>query len=107
MVIIYTIKLNIYGGIVCRWAKVPYVANITGLGSVFQNPGMLRKLVNYLYRFAPKKRKSFSLRMQKTADIHCIIFLTRLIHRRAVIGQNVSIGNGSVVMAGAVISPCC
>lgn len=57
LVITYTIKPNIYGGIACRWAKVPYAVNITGLGTAFQNPGMLRKLVTHLYRMALKKAK--------------------------------------------------
>lgn len=33
------------------------------------------------------------------------ISLTTLIHPNAVIGENVTIGNGSVVMAGAVVNP--
>lgn len=36
LVITYTIKPNIYGGIVCRCKKIPYAANITGLGTAFQ-----------------------------------------------------------------------
>lgn len=57
LVITYTIKPNIYGGMACRWAKVPYAANITGLGTAFQKPGMLRQLVTHLYRVALKKAK--------------------------------------------------
>lgn len=57
LVITYTIKPNIYGGLACRWAKVPYAVNITGLGTAFQNPGMLRKLVTHLYRMALKRVK--------------------------------------------------
>ena len=36
LVITYTIKPNIYGGSVCRLLSVPYVVNITGLGTAFQ-----------------------------------------------------------------------
>ena len=35
LVITYTIKSNIYGGMVCRRKKVPYAINITGLGTAF------------------------------------------------------------------------
>ena len=57
LVITYTIKPNIYGGMACRMAKVPYAVNITGLGTTFQNDGWLRRLVTFLYRTALKKSK--------------------------------------------------
>lgn len=55
IVITYTIKPNAYGGIACRLLHVPYAANITGLGTAFQNDGMLRKFVTLLYKVALKK----------------------------------------------------
>lgn len=57
LVITYTIKPNIYGGLVCRELKVPYVVNITGLGTGFQNDGMIKKIVATLYKSALKKAK--------------------------------------------------
>ena len=36
-VITYSIKPNIYGGLVCRRRKIPYYANVQGLGTAFQN----------------------------------------------------------------------
>ena len=33
LVLTYTIKPNIYGGLACRMAHIPYAVNITGLGS--------------------------------------------------------------------------
>ncbi|MCC9081586.1 hypothetical protein LOS23_15945 [Enterococcus faecium] len=39
MVIAYTIKPNIYGGLACRLRKVSYALNITGLGTAFQKRG--------------------------------------------------------------------
>lgn len=57
LVITYTIKPNIYGGLACRMGKVPYAVNITGLGTAFQKQGMLRKLVVSLYKIALKKAK--------------------------------------------------
>lgn len=55
LVITYTIKPNIYGGIACRARGIPYAVNITGLGTTFQNQGMLRKFVTKLYKMAFKK----------------------------------------------------
>lgn len=57
LVISYTIKPNIYGGIACQILHVPYAANITGLGTAFQNDGLLRKLVTILYKIALRQAK--------------------------------------------------
>lgn len=57
LVITYTIKPNIYGGLACRMRGIPYAVNITGLGTAFQKQGLLRKLVVFLYRVALKKAK--------------------------------------------------
>lgn len=54
VVLTYTIKPNIYGSLCCRLCKVPYLVNITGLGSVFEGGGLLQKLVVLLYRVALK-----------------------------------------------------
>lgn len=54
LVITYTIKPNVYGGLSCRQAKIPYAANITGLGTAFQKPGPLRSFVTGLYKSALK-----------------------------------------------------
>lgn len=54
-VLTYTIKPNIYGNICCRLLKIPYIVNITGLGSVFEKEGMVKKLVVFLFRNALKK----------------------------------------------------
>ena len=57
LVITYTIKPNVYGGLACRMMRIPYAVNITGLGTAFQKQGMLRKLVTFLYKIALKKAK--------------------------------------------------
>ena len=57
LVITYTIKPNIYGGLVCRVLRIPYAANITGLGTAFENDGFIKKLVTFLYKVALKRAK--------------------------------------------------
>lgn len=52
MVFTYTIKPNIYGGMACALLGVPYVANITGLGTAVENPGLTQKLTVLLYKLA-------------------------------------------------------
>lgn len=39
LVLTYTIKPNIYGGLACRALHIPYAVNITGLGSAIENAG--------------------------------------------------------------------
>ena len=57
LVITYTIKPNLYGGLICRILNIPYAVNITGLGTVFQNQGLLRKAIRLFYIFSLKKLK--------------------------------------------------
>ena len=54
LVLTYTIKPNIYGGLACRMAHIPYAENITGLGSAIENGGWLKKFVLALYKPALK-----------------------------------------------------
>ncbi|SIS82726.1 glycosyltransferase family 4 protein [Salimicrobium salexigens] len=55
VVLTYTIKPNIYGGIACRLENVPYIANITGLGTAVENGGILRKITLFLYKISLNK----------------------------------------------------
>ncbi|MEH2930367.1 glycosyltransferase family 4 protein, partial [Candidatus Ventrimonas sp. KK005] len=50
IVLTYTIKPNIYGGMMCNYWGIPYIANITGLGTSIENQGFLRYLVLFLYK---------------------------------------------------------
>ena len=50
LVLTYTIKPNIYGGLACRMAHIPYAVNITGLGSAIENGGWLKRFVLMLYK---------------------------------------------------------
>lgn len=54
VVLSYTIKPNLYGGLACKWAKIPQLVNITGLGTAVENPGILQKFVIGLYRLCLK-----------------------------------------------------
>lgn len=58
LVLTYTIKPNIYGGIACSLNKVPYIANITGLGTAVENGGLMQKLTVFLYKLGMEKAKT-------------------------------------------------
>lgn len=49
-VLTYTIKPNIYGGIVARKAGVSFIANITGLGTSIETGGIKKWIILKLYR---------------------------------------------------------
>ena len=55
VVLTYTIKPNLYGGMACRLTHTPQIANITGLGVATEKPGFLRSLTTLLYRLGLKK----------------------------------------------------
>lgn len=57
LILTYTIKPNIYVGIMARIHKINYITNITGLGTTFNNHGLMRKLVIKLYKTALKDAK--------------------------------------------------
>lgn len=51
----YTIKPNIYGAIAAGEKNIPFVANITGLGTAVENPGLSQKITVALYHIAFRK----------------------------------------------------
>ncbi len=57
VVLTYTIKPNVYGGIACRLTRTPQIANITGLGTAVENKGILQKITLALYKIGLKKSK--------------------------------------------------
>lgn len=87
LVITYTIKPNIYGGFACKVLKIPYAVNITGLGTAFQNDGMLKKLVVTMYKTALKKAK--------------IVFFENIENRDVFVKEGIVLIEKTHVLAGA------
>lgn len=50
VVLSYTIKPNLYGGMACRLCRIPQIVNVTGLGSAVENPGWLQRITIILYK---------------------------------------------------------
>lgn len=57
VVLTYTIKPNVYGGMACARMDIPYVVNVTGLGTSIQDGGLLQKITLLLYRYGLRKAK--------------------------------------------------
>lgn len=66
VVLTYTIKPNVYGGIACSLTKTPYITNVTGLGTSVQNNGLMQKITLQLYRIGLKK--SFCILFQNKTN---------------------------------------
>ena len=90
LVITYTIKPNIYGGIACRMAHIPYAVNITGLGSAIENGGWLKKFVLALYKPALKDAK--------------VIFFENTGNRDTLVAAGVVPNGRDVVLNGAGVN---
>lgn len=56
LVITYSIKPNIYAGLICKSRKIPYAANVQGLGTAFEGK-VLAAFVSLLYKMAFRKVK--------------------------------------------------
>lgn len=68
MVFTYTIKPNVYGGIACASLGVPYIANITGLGTAVENSGVLSMITTYLYKYALRKAQKVFFQNQTNLE---------------------------------------
>ena len=55
IVLTYTVKPNIYASIACQQTKTPYLNNVTGLGSILQNKGLLSTLILKLQKIGYRK----------------------------------------------------
>ena len=67
VVLTYTVKPNVYGGIACRINKVPYICNVTGLGSSYINGGITQRIVKYLSKIS--FRKAQKVFFQNSSDM--------------------------------------
>lgn len=88
IVFTYTIKPNSYGGAICAKKGIPYVANITGLGTSIENGGSVAKLTLALYRYG--LRKAQKVFFQNTYNYQFML-------KKGIVGKNCSILPGSGV----------
>lgn len=68
IILTYTTKVCIYGGIVAGKMKIPYLMNVSGLGTAVEQPGLLQPLMINLYRKAAKKAKCVFFQNEQNRD---------------------------------------
>ena len=57
VVLAYTVKCDVYGGIACRQLHVPFIPNITGLGKGIDEGGLTGRITLFLYKIGIRKAK--------------------------------------------------
>ena len=57
VVLSYTIKPNLYGGLASAICGIPQIANITGLGAAVEYPGLLQRFTILLYKVCMRKTR--------------------------------------------------
>ena len=45
VILTYTIKPNLYGGLIARFCRIPFLSTVTGLGTVFYNTSLPNKVI--------------------------------------------------------------
>ena len=90
MVLTYTIKPNIYGGMACRITHTNYAANITGLGTAIQGGGILSKILIRMYRVALNRAKA--------------VFYQNEYNMELMLGQGVNSKEQSILLSGSGVN---
>lgn len=88
VVLTYTVKPNLYGGMACRIKKIPYICNVTGLGSGYLNGGVVQNIVKKLSRISFKKANKVFF--QNTQDMDLLV-------GQNIVGENYDLLPGSGV----------
>lgn len=88
IVLTYTVKPNIYGGIACAVTGTPNIASITGLGTSVDNAGALQRLVFSLYKTGLKRASYIFFQNEQNYELFA---------QKRIISDNVKIIPGSGV----------
>lgn len=79
VVLTYTIKPIVYGGLACQVTKTPYIGNIAGTATAMANGGLLDFITSSLYTVGLKR--AYCVFFQNTSQRE------RFIHKRMVYGK--------------------
>lgn len=90
IVLSYTIKCNIYGGMTCRFYEIPFMANVTGLGSAYYKGGFIKNIVSNLYKIGLKTAKG--------------VFFENTANAQVLINDKTINNNQAIVLKGAGVN---
>ena len=69
IVLTYTVKPNVYGSLACQREKVPYINNVTGLGTILQSDSPLARLMLLLQKMAYRKSSCVFFQNEANCDV--------------------------------------
>ena len=88
VVLTYTTKSSVYGGMVCRWLKIPYIVNNAGL--VENNNKLLEAILKILYRTGFKSASCMMYQNGRERD-YVNDLLKNKVHYRDIPGSGVNL----------------
>lgn len=68
VVLTYTIKPTVYGGMACQLTKTPYIVNITGTSAATERGGMLNIIATILYKLGLRKANKVFFQNEANRD---------------------------------------
>lgn len=68
VVLTYTAKPNVYASVAARQLGIPYINNVTGLGSILNKTGLMRAFIMFLFKTA--YRGAACVMFQNSANMH-------------------------------------
>lgn len=90
-VLTYTIKPNIYGGIICRVLNLKYISTVTGVGSAFQKENLLKKIVVFFNRIALKNAEKIFFQNEINLNIYLKEKIIKIENTKIVNGSGVNL----------------
>lgn len=91
LVITYSIKPNVYLGLCCARAGIPYVANVQGLGTAFERP-VLSAVASVLYRTALRRARTVFFENRENRQLFLDKKLVRPEQTRVLPGAGINLG---------------
>lgn len=89
VVLTFSVKPNVYGGLVCRALAIPHIANVTGLGTAVEEGGWLSRAVLFLYRVSISRASC--VMFQNNANKRQLISIVSSAKARLIPGSGVNL----------------
>ncbi|MCB0329681.1 MAG: glycosyltransferase family 4 protein [Bdellovibrionales bacterium] len=90
-VLSFTIKCNLYCGLMRNLLSYQLIANVTGLGRAFDRPGIFCNLICRLYRFSLRRANTVFFQNSEDKDLFAKLDLLRGVHSEVLPGSGVDI----------------
>lgn len=90
VVLTYTTKCSVYGGMVCRWLKIPYIVNNAGLIESENPNSPLQKILATLYKVGFKGASCMMYQNHRERDVVNQL-LNNKVHYRNIPGSGVNL----------------